>query len=535
MRPVFPFLAGLLAASFLGADTYPRQPGIDVQHYVFRLELGDASDAIRGETTVTVRLRQDGVPRVVLDLATPKDDKGMSVDAVALDGKPVAHVHRADRLEIPLDGNRKAGAVVKLDIRYGGVPAAGLKFLKNKHGERVVFSESWPDQASQWLPVVDHPSDKATADMIVTAPAQYQVISNGLLVETTDLPNAGRRTHWRQDQPLPVWLYSVGVARFAVHHPAPVGPVPLESWVFPEEREAGWPALEETARQAVGFYSARIAPFPYDKLANVEAAGIQGGMESATAIFYGESSFKGEPLTMLVAHEIAHQWFGNAVTEADWDDVWLSESFATYLANCFLEHAEGHDAFVKSLRNERSAVIKAEARKPDTPILHHNLSDMNKVLNLFVYAKGSWVLHMLRSTVGEDAFWRGLRAYFLENRHGNATTADFRRAMEAASGQDLEGFFRQWLTRSGLPKLSGSWRYDATAREVLVDLQQTQAGEPFRLPLTLALGEHRETVALTGRAHQFRFAAAAAPAFIELDPATVALIDAPARLESASH
>lgn len=532
MRLTSMFLAGLLVVAHLGADTYPRQPGIDIQHYVFRLELNDESDLILGQTTVTVRLRQDGVQKVVLDLATPKDGKGMTVASVALDGKPVDHLHQDGRLTIPLGATCKAGDVLKLDIRYGGRPVSGLKFLANKHGERTVFSESWPDHAHQWLPVLDHPSDKATADMIVTAPSHYQVISNGLLLETTDLPGSRRRTHWKQDQPLPVWLYTLGMAHFAVHHPAPTGVVPLESWVFPQERESGWQALEETTRQVLGFYSAHIAPYPYDKLANVEAAGIKGGMESATAIFYGEGDFKGGRMTMLLAHEIAHQWFGDAVTEADWDDVWLSEGFATYLADCFLEHAEGRDAFVRAMKTERAAVIEAEKRSPDTPILHRNLADMRKVLNIFVYEKGGWVLHMLRSVVGEDAFWRGLRAYYLRHQHGNATTADFRRAMEGASGQNLEAFFHQWLTRPGVPKLAGSWRFDATRREVIVDLQQTQTGEAFQLPLTLALEERLETVWLSQKQQRFTFPAQATPAFIELDPRTTVLIDAPVRLES---
>lgn len=535
MRTMLHLLAGLLVTSCLCADTYPRQPGVDVQHYVFRLDLTDDNDALQGQTTVTVKLRQDGVPKLSLDLASLKEGKGMVVSAVALDGQPAAHVHKDGKLEIPLGTNRRAGDALTVDIRYGGVPASGLKFLRNKHGERVVFSESWPDRARQWLPVVDHPSDKATAEMIVTAPAHYQVVSNGLLVETTDLPGARRLTHWKQNQPLPVWLYNVGMARFAVHHPAPAGGVPLESWVFPQERAPGWQAMEETSRQVLAFYGDRIAPYPYDKLANVEAAGIQGGMESATAIFYGEDDFKGGRMTMLLAHEIAHQWFGNAVTEADWDDVWLSESFATYMADCFLDHAEGRAAFERSVKAERTQVIVAERRSPDTPILHRNLADMGKVLNTFVYEKGAWVLHMLRSAVGEDAFWRGLRAYYLEHRHRNATTADFRRAMEGASGLNLEAFFSQWLTRPGLPKLAGTWRYDVVRKEVIVDLQQTQAGEVFQLPLTLALGERLETVQLSQKQQHFRFPAQAAPTFIELDPRSVALIDAPERLEPPGH
>lgn len=531
MRVPALILAGLLTVSPLVADTYPRQVGIDVQHYVFRVEVTDTSDVLEGQTTVTVRIQQDGLAHLVLDLASLKEGHGMTVASVGVDGKPASFTHQDGRLTLALAPSLKAGAILTVDIRYAGIPAAGLRFLANKHGERSIFSESWPNHAHQWLPVVDHPSDKATAEMVVTAPAHYQVISNGLLVETTDLSGQRRRTHWRQNQPLPVWLYTVGIAHFAVHHAAPMGSIPLQSWVFPQEREAGWKALEDTARQAVGFFSAHIGPFPYDKLANVEAVALYGGMESATAIFYDQKLFRGIPLTTIVAHEIAHQWFGDSVTEADWDEVWLSEGFATYLADCFIEHAQGREGFVKRLKAERGLVIEAEASSPDTPILHRNLSDMDKVLNAFVYDKAAWVLHMLRNRVGDEAFWRGLRTYYAEHQHGNATTADFRRAMEAASGQTLEAFFTQWLTRSNLPRIAGTWRYDAGRQQIIVDLQQTQPGAPFQLPLTLGLGERQETVTLAQKRQQFVFSAVSAPAFIELDPNTTALIDAPGRLE----
>ncbi|GLH71621.1 peptidase [Geothrix limicola] len=528
-------LAGLIGTPLM-ADTYPRQPGVEVQHYVFRLEVTDQSDGLLGEATVTLRLREDGVKAVILDLASVKAGRGMAVRSVSLAGRPVPYTHEDGRLKLALGAARRAGDVLVFEIRYGGVPAAGLKFLVNKHGERGIFSESWPDRAHQWLPVMDHPSAKATAEMVITAPAHDQVISNGRLIETTDLPGQRRRTHWKQDQPLPVWLYTVGIGHFAVHRTT-ADALPLESWVFPQERESGWRALEDTARQVLGFYSARIGPFPYDKLANVEAAGITGGMESATAISYGEAAFDGRPMTSLVAHEIAHQWFGDAVTEADWDDVWLSEGFATYLTDCFLEHAQGREAFVASLRKERAQVISEEAARPDTPVVHRNLSDTGKVLNAFVYEKAAWVLHMLRNQVGDAAFWRGLQAYFQGHRHGLATTADVRHAMEAASGQNLEPFFHQWLDRPGIPKLQGTWRYEAEARQLVVDLRQTQAGEAFQMPLSLSLGlgGRVETVLLSQKQQCFTFPMSEAPAFVEVDPNTVALIDGPGRLDPPSR
>ena len=170
-------------------------------------------------------------------------------------------------------------------VSYRGVPQAGLRIGKNRHGERTFFSDNWPDNARQWLPLIDHPYDKATSEFLVTAPVRYQVISNGLLQEERDLGNGRRMTHWKQSVPIASWLNAIGVAEFASHHAGLVHGVPLESWVYRQDGEKVAPALEAPARRSVEFYSERVGPFPFEKLANVQAAGINGGMEIAKRDF----------------------------------------------------------------------------------------------------------------------------------------------------------------------------------------------------------------------------------------------------------
>ena len=189
-------LALLLAscASVTFADTYQRQPSIDVQHYVFRVELSDSNDEIAGETTVSVRFATAGVSSFWLDLATPSEGKGMTVSEVTSGGLAVPFTHRDDRLTLTLSPSAKAGEVRAFNVKYHGVPAKGLLFPKNKFGERTFFSVNWPDLAHQWLPTVDHPSDKATSEFIVTAPSKYQVVANGLLLEEIDLGTSDMET-----------------------------------------------------------------------------------------------------------------------------------------------------------------------------------------------------------------------------------------------------------------------------------------------------------------------------------------------------
>lgn len=530
--PVLGLLVLLIPPPAL-ADTYPRQPGIDAAHYVFRVSLSDTSDEIEGEATVELRFLVDGLTQFELDLASASDGTGMTVTAVRNGERSLEFVHRDDRLRVSLSSPSREGDVRVFAVTYRGVPASGLFIGLNRHGDRVFFSDNWPNEVRQWLPMIDHPSDKATSELIITAPSHYQVVSNGLLQETLDLAGGLRRTHWKQSVPIASWLNALGVARFAVHHAGDVEGVPLQTWVFHQDREAGIHDFELPARQVMEFFSEHIGPYPYEKLANVQAAGLGGGTELATAIFYGESTVTGEGrLTRLVAHEVAHQWFGDSVTEDDWDDVWLSEGFATYFTLLFTEHAQGRDLFVAGLQRSRGAVLRFDDQNPDYRIVHDNLSDMSRVLSRQIYQKGGWTLHMLRRLVGTDAFWAGIREYYRRYRGGNASTDDFRRVMEDAGGQDLAWFFEQWLYRGGVPKVEGRWEYDAARRTVEIDLRQTQSGEPFRLPLDVGLemadtrASRIEQIDFRDRAQRFTIAVEAEPDSVTLDPNTWVLMDA---------
>ena len=244
----------ILAAAAARADTYPRQPGVDILHYTFRLELSDTTDAIEGRTTVTCRVVEDGLETLVLDLAQPKPppaDRGMTVGSVTEAGKALSFEHAGDRLTIRLAPAGRARDVRRIDVAYRGVPATGLLIAPTKHGERSFFSDNWPIKARQWLPTLDHPYDKATSEMIVTAPAHYQVVSNGRLVEETDLGDGRRVSHWRQSVPIASWLNVLGVARFAVEHRPAWRGIPIETWVYRQDRDNGFAVFAEPTTAAV--------------------------------------------------------------------------------------------------------------------------------------------------------------------------------------------------------------------------------------------------------------------------------------------
>jgi aminopeptidase N len=192
------------------------------------------------------------------------------------------------------------------------------------------------------------------------------------------------------------------------------------------------------------------------------------------------------------------------------------------------------------LKRDRINVFALEKANPALAVIHDNLADMSKVLNRLIYQKGGWVLHMLRGQIGTDTFWAGIREYYRTYRNGSATTADFERVMEKASGQDLSWFFRQWLYRAGSPMIKGSWKYDAAAKRIEIDVQQLQPGDVYRLPLEIGITAELapqpggtpvpqtriERIESTERRKTFMIAADQAPLAVALDPNTSTLMQA---------
>jgi aminopeptidase N len=514
------------------ADNYPRQPAIHAQHYTFRIALTDADDKVAGEATVDLRFLQPGITQVVLDLTSVKDGKGMTVSGVSCHDAALPFQHTADRLVITLDSAPAPGERRQIVVKYGGVAGAGLHIGKNKFGDRTFFSWNWPTLARQWLPMIDHPSDKATSEFLVTAPAKYQVVANGTLQEEFDLGDGRRMTHWKQSVPIASWLNNIGVAQFSSRHFATAAGVPLETWVFPQDRENGIVTFEGPSRQAMEFFAAHIGPYPYEKLADVQVAGLGGGMEHASAIFFGERSVTSRPAFGLVAHEIAHQWFGDSVTEKDWDDAWLSEGFATYFASLATEFYEGRDAFLGAMRRSRTNIFAMEKRTPGVAVVHDNLPEIQDGLAPvpIVYQKGGWTLHMLRGVIGTEKFWAGIREYYRRFRDSNASTEDLRRVMEETSGADLGWFFEQWLYRPGSPVVSGGWKYNPAVKMVEIELAQTQSGAAYRLPLEIAVSVAGAATAIrrvecTAKTQKFEIPADKEPLSVELDPNAWVLMD----------
>jgi aminopeptidase N len=509
----------------------------DVLHYDVEIGLGENEAWIAGRARLHVRAARVSPGGLVVDLA------GLPVDSVTVDGAPVEWALTPGRLAIPMADPVPQGGDAEVVIRYRGVPDDGLVLGENVHGRRTAFADNWPDRARFWFPSVDHPSDKATVRFTVHAPAAWEVVANGRLVgqpfpSAPDAlgPDTGpRRTWiWASDVPTPTYTMVVGagpletsVAGLAACGRAPATPRPdgcveVSTWLFPESVAAASPSFARVV-EMVDFFSEVIGPYPYEKLAHVQSSTRFGGMENSSAIFYAEQALAaGRDIEGTVSHETAHQWFGDSVTEAEWSHLWLSEGFATYFGAVFFEYADGPDA----LRERMQAAERTYLAAADTlrPVIDTAAASLFDLLNANSYSKGGWVLHMLRSVVGDETFFEGIRAYYARHRDSTALTADLRRAMEEVSGRELGWFFEQWLERPGYPVLQVETEAGTPGGLVAVTVRQVQGeyAPRFRFPLELELrwqgGSRRERVEVTGAEETFRFEGVPGPVEVVVDP-----------------
>ena len=528
MKKIFIFLFFVCPLAW-ASDPYPKNPAIDVIQYIFQLEVNDSTDVIAGKAVVSIYFKKS-ISDFELDLSN-KDlsKKGMEVSEVLLDGKKLSYSHKNNRLKILLVNPAKAEMQLTFQIFYAGVPQDGLIIGKNKFGDRGFFGDNWPDRGHLWLPVVDHPSDKAAVDFIIIAPMHYSVVANGIKIEESPLDMTRKLTHWHEEVPIPVKVMVAGIARFAFQQAGKVNDISIESWVYPQNRLEGFYDYA-VAIKILDYFQNNIGPYPYKKLANVQSKTRWGGLENANTIFYFENSVTGKAeRESLIAHEEAHQWFGNSATENDWHHVWLSEGFATYFTNLYLENTYGHDRLVEEEKRDREEVINYYVKNP-SPVVDTTIIDINKVLSTNTYQKGSWVLHMLRHEVGDLSFWKGIQQYYATYRNSNALTADFQKIMEEVSGKDLKIFFKQWLFQAGHPKISGTWHYDGKTKSIVFELSQTQKGSPFQFPLDIELTasdgkKEIQTIQVLAKSKKFNIPATLMPVNIILDPNTWLLFE----------
>ncbi|MFK7814102.1 MAG: M1 family metallopeptidase [Maribacter sp.] len=471
----------------LAQDTYKRNSSADVKAYIFNLGLNDSTNSIQGKAEITVDFKEE-VNEFAVDLITKSETFGMQVTEVTEDSIKADYSFEGNKIQIhPSEGTSKQRTYT---ITYHGIPERGLVIDTTKFGERSFFGDNWPNLARHWLPSVDHPSDKASIEFRITAPDHYDVVATGKKMEESNLDNGYKLTIYKEPAPVAMKVVTIGVTKFASRLLEVVEGIPVSAWVYPENRLDGFSDYG-VATEVMKYFIDNIGPYSYAKLANMQAKTQWGGLENAGTISYFENSVTGKnEVEGLIAHEIAHQWFGNSASENDWNHVWLSEGFATYFAILYQESVYGDEKRKEELLLDRNQIIDYYKKKP-SPIVDPSIKDPMKLLSTNTYQKGGWVLNMLRHKLGDETFWKGIRTYYSTFQNENVMTVDFRKVMEEVSGENLNEFFQQWIFTKGYPEIKWDWTYKKEIIEIT--LNQEQEHHIFKFPMEIEIVMNRET------------------------------------------
>jgi aminopeptidase N len=508
-------------------DTPTRR--IDIQHRVVRVRFDFAKQAIEGRVTLS-GAALDTLSSLALDareltVASATDSTRGALPFVSDDARLTL------RFPAPLARGERAA----ITIVYTARPRAGLYWVVPDAGHPGRRPEVWSqgeDESNRWwFPDFDEPAERASTEEFYTVPTGMFALGNGHLVETTPGPAAGETTfHWREDFPFVSYLVMVAASRYAKVDTTWRG-IPVEYYVPPDKAERVARSMGRTPEMLEYFSSRLGVPYPYEKYAQVVVQDFTfGGMENLSATTLVERILLDQNAALertqegLVAHELGHQWFGDYITCREWAHAWLNEGFANFMADLWWEHAYGRDEHDRSLLDERASYFGSDGGGR-RPMVEPNYRFADDLFDGQIYAHGAWILHMLRSRLGDDAFFRGMRGYLEANGGTSVDTDRFRHALEEASGVGLDGFFDHWTRRAGYPELTVSWEWAEARKLARVRVEQTQASDSltpvfrFDLPVRLALKDHdvRVTLTVDGRHAETWVPLAERPRYVEVN------------------
>jgi aminopeptidase N len=431
----------------LGDSLFPKagNGGYDVQHYRLNMTVDMENNEIEAVSNIEAIATQD-LSAFNLDL------RGLTVESVKVNDADAAFSRAGDELTISPTIMLTNGDSFAVEIAYFGEPngdsfsgadySMGWNSFDSGSG---VFVASEPNGSPSWYPVNDHPSDKATYSYFITVPAPYVVAANGVLEETID--NGDTLTyHWEARDPLAPYLSMVAIEEFVVTTGTGPNGLIIRNYIAPDAVDAAASDFGNTAAM-IEFYNGVFGPYPFERYGViVSSADFRFALETQTmSLFSAAAVIDDRDLEITVAHELAHQWFGDSVSLAKWEDIWLNEGFATYASWLWIEHSQGDAAFEQLLK-ENYDTLASNNRG-----VRIGLPSVTSMFSYETYLRGAWTLHDLRVRVGDEVFFNILRTYTEQFHDGNVTTVDFLAVAEAVSGEDLAAFLEAWLFQSALP------------------------------------------------------------------------------------
>jgi aminopeptidase N len=510
-----------------GAEHHTPDRKVSIEHLKLDLRFDYERRYVEGAATFTLSPINDGLTHFELDIAEmaiesvtlisaeererPRDPSNSSNQSDGSPSRRLEFATRPEKLEIELDRPYKRDELLTIEIAYSCSPRKGLFFVEPDEAypnkPRQIWSQGENEDAHWWFPCHDVTNQKMTTEMIATVKSNFFALSNGELVEVRE--NNGDRTyHWSQSQPHPAYLVTIVIGEYEALNDDHGG-LPIAYYVYKDRVREGQRLFSATPRM-IEFFEGKFGyAYPYPKYAQVLVDDfLFGAMENTSASTFTDRCLLDDPATIdlsyddIVAHELAHQWWGDLVTCKDWSHVWLNESFATYSEYLWREHTRGRDEARFAHFQDFLTYLREDRTSHRRPIVFNRYRFSEDLMDRHAYEKGACVLDMLRWELGDDAFFRTLAHYLNKREFGNAETNDFKVAIEEATGQNLHWFFDQWLYGPGHPELEVAYEWRREQNLLKLSVKQVQGTEDgtrvFRFPaeievVTLDPGEGAET------------------------------------------
>lgn len=478
---------------------YPGDPQIDISYYKLNLFIDYTHPFISGEVNIDCEISDSSASTnfIFLDLQNP-----LTVDSVLLSGIPLVFTHSDGKVNITLDRTYSAGEKISLLINYHGTPGSS-GFGSFEYGTHnsipTIYTLSEPYGASDWFPCKDTPADKAdSSDVWVTIDTSLTPVSNGRLIEVVNNLDGTHTYKWKNSYPIAHYLISLAITNFVLYEQTfnyDTYSMPVTHYVYPESFTPSVQAILDKTTDMLEIYSDRFGIYPFinEKYGHAQF-GWGGGMEHQTITSVGGYS------DLLVAHELAHQWYGDMITCKDWHHIWLNEGFATYLEGIYLEAVNGTTGYKNYMNGEMS-----NAKNAQGSIWVEDISDIGEIFNgARSYSKGATVLHMLRGVVGDSIFFKIMKDYADDPllKYDVAVTEDFQRVAEDVSGIDLDYFFQEWIYGENYPQYNVIWSSEKKSGNtyfVHLNIEQQVNSNPefFTMPIKIKIATAEGDTTLT--------------------------------------
>ncbi len=517
------------ACAVLADEPYARSKLYDLQHSRMQFSFDLGQKRVIGDVVHTLVILRE-TSQVTFDSV------GLNIHGVTVNKSKAQFETTPEKLIVSLPATAKPGDKFEIEIRYDATPRKGMYFIlpDKEYPDRPkqVWTQGESEDTRYYLPTYDEPNDRLTTETIITAPASWLTIANGKLIGVTPAKDGMKTWTWRESQPSSTYLTTVVAGEFDEVKDSWRG-MPV-TYYAPHGRGDRLGINYGRTPQMIELFSKRYGvSYPWEKYAQVMVDDfVAGGMENSSATTNTSQSLVDPKLVPefptgeddLISHELTHQWFGDLVTCKDWGDIWLNEGFATFGEAVWQEAHFGKDV-ADYLRWEAAREWFSESNLFKKPIVRHDFAEGSDEFDGNAYAKGGWVLYMLRRQMGEDAFWAGIKHYLEVNRGKNVVTADFAKAMEEATHENIDQFLGQWIYGAGAPKFDLSYTYDDAKHQVALTVKQTQAREGrvgiFRVPaeveITTAAGPQLYKISVSQENQTFDFPAPGVPLMVLFD------------------